>query len=460
MTETHVILTKQKFDSLMSEIRDLKSRIKELESKLGKNSSNSSKPPSSDGYKKVIQNNREKSDKPQGAQPGHEGTTLKMVDTADKIIVHEVAGTCSGCGLDLKNAGLKNIQRRQVFDLPEKLMEVTEHRVEVKQCQCGMVHEAVCEVKGNVQYGGKIKAVMVYLNQYQMLPFERLQELSEVLFSMRISDGVLAMGNEACFDNLEQTETDIKQRIMESAVIHNDETGIRCEGKTQWIHSSSTDQYTHYDIHARRGKEAMDAIGILPEFKGVSVHDRWASYDAYDCTHALCNAHLLRDLKSLSQETGSSWADKMISLLVQANKDKKAGVLTVSAIAAIEKMSEQILKEGIEQEPIAVQTSEIKRGRKAKSKSLNLLEVFLHRREQVWAFIYNPDVPFDNNLAERDLRMVKLKQKISGCFRSINGAKTFCRIRSYISTARKHGYDILDAITKALNGKPIDFRYC
>jgi transposase len=272
---------------------------------------------------------------------------------------------------------------------------------------------------------------------------------------LSISDGLLATSNQLCYENLEQTEMDIKHQIIQSEVMHNDETGIRCEKKTQWIHSSSTELYTHYSIQNKRGREGMDAIGILTNFKGISVHDRWASYDDYDCDHALCNAHLLRDLKFLAEENDSKWAEKMIPVLVQSNQYKKEGLLDEKNIHTIEKQSRRILKEGLKQEPPPIAITTIKRGRKAKTKSLLLLEVFMHRSQQVWAFIYNKAVPFDNNLAERDLRMVKLKQKISGCFRSLNGAQVFCRIRSYISTARKQGYGILHAIECALLNKPI-----
>jgi transposase len=452
---SHVILTKEEFAALLYEIEQLKNEVKELKAQLGKNSANSSKPPSSDGYKKKIKNNREKSDKQQGAQEGHKGTTLQMVETPDKIIEHQVKGRCAECGMDLERASIKSIQRRQVFDLPAKLIEITEHRIEVKQCKCGIVHEADCEIKGNVQYGEKIKSLMVYLNQYQLIPFNRLQQLSEDCFGMSVSDRVLEESNQKCYENLEQTEVAIKKELICSRVIHNDETGIRCESKTQWIHSSSNPYYTHYSIQKKRGKEGIDAIGILTHFNGISVHDRWASYDDYECEHALCNAHLLRDLKFLAEENDCKWAKKMIGLLVQSNEYKKQDLLNEKTIQAIEKKSRRIIKEGIKEEPPPEETKKAKRGRKAKSKSLNLLEVFIQRSEQVWKFIYNREVPFDNNLAERDLRMVKLKQKISGCFRSLNGAQVFCRIRSYISTARKQGQSILNAIACALMGNPI-----
>jgi transposase len=465
MTDTHVILTKEEFGkltgqieaylALLAKVDKLENRVKELEAQLGKNSGNSSKPPSSDGYRKAIKNNREKSDKNQGAQEGHKGTTLQMVDAPDKVLMHKVEGICSGCGKDLQTARIKDVQRRQVFDLPEKLMEVTEHQVEIRECQCGILHQAPCVVNASAQYGNRFKALMVYLSQYQYMPFERLQEFSEDCFGMSISDGALVAGNQMCYDNLEENELHIKEQIIQSEVIHNDETGIRCEGKTKWVHSSSTQNYTHYSLQDKRGKEAINDIGILPDFKGISVHDRWASYNEYDCGHALCNAHLLRDLKFLAEELHIQWAPDMIALLVKANQFKKEGLLHKKIISGIENQSRKIIKQGLKEEPLLDIKTIPQRGRKAKSKSLNLLNVFIERSDQVWAFIHNQAVPFDNNLAERDLRMVKLKQKISGCFRSINGGKVFCRIRSYISTARKQRHSILFAIESAIVGNPI-----
>ena len=453
-TATHVILTHAEYDSLIEMIKKLEARIVELESRLNKNSSNSSKPPSSDGLKKVIKNNREQSENKQGAQPGHKGSTLKMVDHADKFEYHKVSGTCE-CGENLETQTERSIVRKQEFELPEKLIEVIEHHIEIIKCKCGRKHYAPCELKGNVQYGTKFKSLMVYLNQYQFIPFERLQEISEDCFGMSISDGVLDASNQTCYEQLAQTEEQIKQTLLESPVINNDETGIRCEGKTQWVHSTSTPGLTHYSIQEKRGNQGMDTIGILPHYTGTSIHDRWASYDNYPCTHGLCNAHLLRDLKYLYEEMNCEWAQPMIALLVQAHEAKKQDQLNALTIESIETRYIKIVQQGIKNEPEQKNREKIKRGRIPKSKSRLLLEVFANRSEQVLLFLYDKQVPFDNNLAERDLRMMKLKQKISGCFRSRNGAEVFCRIRSYISSARKNGYQILDAIEKALIGNPI-----
>lgn len=456
-----VILSREEYKILQQDnamlkatVAKLLARVEELESMFNKDSSNSSKPPSSDGYSKKIKNNREKSGKSQGAQEGHKGTTLKMVADPDKVIEHKVKGQCK-CGKDLEQAPIVRIEFRQVFDLPEKLLEVTEHQVEIRQCSCGVVHEAECKEKGNAQYGDRIKSFAVYMNQYQFVPFERLQEVMKDCFGVSMSDGVLSVSNEQCYKALEKTEEQIKQALQESKVMHNDETGMRCNSKLQWVHSSSTEQHTHYSIQEKRGKEGMDAIGILPSYKGISVHDRWAPYDNYGCTHALCNAHLLRELKWVKEEVGRTWAEKMIELLVHANNLKKENKLDATAIHAIEQQYKQIIEQGITEEPPAPIPKIKKRGRIKKTKSLKLLEAFINRKEQILRFVHNKDVPFDNNLAERDIRMVKLKQKISGCFRTLHGGEVFFRIRSYISTVRKQGHGVLDAIEKTLLGNPI-----
>jgi hypothetical protein len=459
--EGYVLITKVEYEQLHKDIYDLRktvellmSRVKELEGMLHKNSSNSHKPPSSDGYKKVIKNNREKTDKKQGAQPGNEGKTLMQRAVADKIVEHKIIGRCA-CGANLEVLPVKNIKRRQVFDLPEKLLEVTEHRVEIKQCPCGELHEAACAIQGITQYGERIKSLAVYLNQYQYLPFERTQEFFEDIVGISISDAVLADSNEQCYEDLEDTESQIKQAIIQNDVQHNDETGMRCEGKNQWIHTSSTQQHTHYSIQGKRGKEGIDAIGILNNYQGTSIHDRWASYDGYSCKHGLCNAHLLRELKYVKEEMSKDWAEKMITLLVETNNLKKEDKLDERAIKSMEQQYRKITQQGKQEEPEKIIPVIKKRGRVAKTKSLNLLEAFINRPQEILRFVYDNNVPFDNNLAERDLRMVILKQKISGCFRTLHGAEVFCRIRSYISTARKQGYGVLDAIQQVLLGQPI-----
>lgn len=426
-------------------------RIEELESLLKKNSRNSSKPPSSDGLKKKIKNNRQKSNRKAGAQPGHTGNGLSPMEKVDEEIFCPVNSRCE-CGEEMSKKKVVRIEKHQVIDTPGKLIHVKEYLVEVKQCKCGKEHKGQCNYDYRVQYGEGIKSLLVYLNQYQLLPTERIQEMMKDIFTLSVSDGLIFSSTESCFNNLTDTIVTIKQGLIESELIHNDETGVRSEGKTQWVHSASNQEFTHFAIHNKRGNEAMDEIGILPKFKGTSIHDRWASYDKYNCTHALCNAHLLRDLKFVHEEMNRPWAEEMIQLLQAGNERKKEGILTNHWITCAVNKMDALIKKAQRKEP-KEKIEKGKRGKRAKNKSLRLLHVFRDKKEQILLFLKNKAIPFDNNLAERDLRMIKLKQKISGCFRSKHGAEIFCTIRSYISTIRKQDYPVWEAIKQALIGK-------
>jgi transposase len=377
-----------------------------------------------------------------------------MVANPDKRVRCEVKGKCS-CGKSLESLPVIRLEKRQVFDLPPKLIEVTEYEVEVKKCFCGKQHKAECPVQSPVQYGKRIQALAIGLNQYQMLPYERLQEFFGDYFQVSVSDWWLSKTNQVCYENLAPAEEGIKQELISSDVLHSDETGLRSDGKRQWVHVASTTTHTHYDIHEKRGKEAMDAIGILPHFTGNSVHDRYGSYEKYkNCKHSNCNAHHLRELKYIEEEMNRKWAKRMRHFLIWSNHLKKQGQLEEAVIAALSQQYDTILSKALLEEPPDSPAKSGKRGRKAKNKSLRLIETFQQKKEQTLRFLYESKVPFDNNLAERDLRMIKVKQKISGCFRTVKGAKTFCRIRSYISTVKKQGYNVLDAIVLALNKQP------
>lgn len=461
--EGYILIKKSDYEFIVKRCEDLErmnlkliKRIEVLESLLKKNSSNSSKPPSSDGLKKKIKNNREKSTRKPGAQPGHKGAGLSLMEKVDEEILCPAPQVCE-CGEDMSEQAVERIEKRQVIDTPEKWIHVKEYLLEVKTCKCGREHKGYCNYTQRVQYGEGIKGLLVYLNQYQLMPTERIQEMMKDLFELSVSDGLIFSSTETCFNNLRGTIEHIKQGLIKSEVMHNDETGVRSEGKTQWVHSASNNEFTHYAIHNKRGNEAMDEIGILDHFKGISIHDRWASYDKYTCTHALCNAHLLRDLKFAHEEMNRPWADEMMQLLKQGNEKKKTETLTNHWITrAANKMDDIILK-ALKKEP-KEKIQKGKRGRKPQNKSLRLLNVFRDKKTEILLFLKNKIVPFDNNLAERDLRMIKLKQKISGCFRTKHGAEIFCTTRSYISTIRKQDYPVWEAIKQALMGK-INFIY-
>lgn len=457
--EGYVLIKKDEYESLLRRIAELERTIfklskrnEELEAMIKMNSSNSSKPPSTDGLKKKIKkNNRVKGKRKPGAQPGHSGSGLCLMENVDEKIICPVNNKCE-CGADLSRREVTRIEKRQVIDTPEKLIHVKEYLIEVKQCKCGKEHKGDCNYTQRVQYGEGLKSLLVYFNQYQLIPNDRIQEMMKDVFGLSVSDGLIFSSAENCFNNLEDTVEMIKEGLKESSLIHNDETGIRCEGKTQYIHCASNEHLTHFAIHSTRGYKAIEEIGILPEFKGVSVHDRWASYDRYNCTHALCNAHLLRDLKFVHEEMHRNWARKMIELLLNVKERKNDEMLTANFTTRTERRMDEIIRRALRKEP-KITDIPGKRGRKPQNKSVLLLKVFRDRKKEIMLFARNKEVPFDNNLCERDLRMIKLKQKISGCFRALKGAKIFCAIRSYISTIRKKGFLVWEAIKQAIEGK-------
>ncbi len=451
----YITIKRSEYERLLGRLDFLSKRVEELEARLNKNSNNSSKPPSSDGLKKQIKNNREKSERKQGAQEGHEGSGLKPFTKVDKEIECKVEGKCD-CGAELTKLPVINIEKKQVVDLPEKLFEVVEYHIEVKKCRCGQIHKAQIQYQNRVQYGEKLKAFLVYLNIHQQIPFERIQEFaSDIIGLSSISDGLIQSAVQQCSTNMDRPIEQIKTALLESEVIHGDETGVRCEKKTSWLHSLSTPLFTLYFFHAKRGNEAMDAMGILPFFKRILVHDRWASYYKYSCIHALCNSHLLRELKFMHEEMSRKWAEKIKILLQRANGRKNEEKITQHFQTRIRNQIKDIVHKALKKEP--KEKYQIgKRGKKPKGKAICLLEVFRDRLDEVLLFLYREKVPFDNNQAERDIRMMKLKQKISGCFRSKNGIETFCRIRSYISTVKKQNKNVWCALTSAMQGNPVN----
>jgi len=448
-------------EGLLATIKRLEERVKTLENQLNKNSRNSSKPPSSDGFRKPKPKSlRVKGERTPGGQAGHKGHSLEFAANPDHIVVHR-ATTCS-CGHHLEQESVLRYEKRQVYDLPPLQLEVTEHQSEVKCCSvCGKTvkGEFPAGVGAPVQYGPRFRAVAIYLSQYQLLPYERVGEVMEHLFHHKLSEGTLVNANLSLYEQLEPAECEIVEQIASNAVAHFDETGIRVQGKTQWCHVASTDKLTHYFAHPKRGHEAMEAAGILPNFRGTAVHDAWAPYFRYDnCLHALCNAHILRELIFVLEQEKQSWAKAMIDLLLEAKMAiETEGPLNVDTINRFANRYDHILELGFiedaKQNP-PVDKPSGKRGKPKQSKPKNLLDRLRDHRLSVLTFLYDASVPFDNNQAERDVRMIKVQQKISGTFRSEQGAKVFCRIRSYISTAKKNACSIIDAIQKALQGDP------
>jgi len=450
-------------EQLVTQIAELSGRVKELEDRLVKDSHNSSKPPSSDSFKpKKTKSQRKASGRRPGGQPGHQGKTLQLVDTPDLVVDYRPPGHCQSCGAILENIPVKGYERRQVFELPELKVEVVEHRVQSKECPCcHQVNQGKFppEAHNIVQYGERLKSLAVYLLEYQLLPYGRTRELFEDVFGAAISEGSLHTAVKACYVGLEPTEAAIKERIRQAEVGHFDETGMKVSGKLQWLHVACTEKLTYYGRHEKRGKAAIDELDILPKFSGRAVHDNWSSYSQYGCAHGLCNAHHLRELTFIEEECHQGWAGKLKGLLVEIKgqvgerQAQEALRLEKSCLREFERQYQEAIEEGLLANP-PPEVEPGQRGRKKQSKAKNLLDRLSGKREQVLAFMYDFRVPFDNNQAERDLRMMKVRQKVSGCFRSPEGADYFCRIRGYISSLRKQGEKVLAGIEAVFSGNP------
>jgi transposase len=439
-------------------IAALQARNAELERQLGLNSGNSGKPPSSDGLKKKpsrVRNLRERAGRKPGGQKGHPGKTLSRVETPDDTIDH-FPETCSGCGGALTVATATGHTARQVFDLPEpQPLIVTEHRAFACLCgKCGAETRAAFPegVTAPVQYGARLAAVVVYLLHYQLLPEKRLAALLADLFGVHLVTATIAGMSRSCAARFQGFAAAVRDHVAAAPVKHMDETGFRIGGKTQWLHIASTIWLTFYRASPKRGSLMENVLGIV-------VHDHWKPYYTLKgVLHALCNAHHLRELQALVEIEKEDWARKMQRLLRRAchatNLAREQGVtLSPRFIALIERWYDAILTEGFafhETQPVLISTARKRRGRVPRRTGHNLLRRLHGRKLDVLRFLSDPTVPFTNNLAEQDGRMMKLRQKISGGFRSVDGAEDFAVIRSLLSTARKQGWDIL----RALTGRP------
>jgi transposase len=437
-------------------------RILKLEAQLKKNSDNSNLPPSSaksDPRKttpKKTQSLRGKSEKKTGDQAGHEGTTLKASDKIDQHILLPVE-FCEECGASLEDVKPSQIKKRQVFELPKAQLEVIQYEAEVKICPC-CNHKNTAKfpnhVKQPVQYGPNITAFAAYLHHYQMIPFQRMSELFEEVFSQRISEGTLVKMIERVSDSLIEIEAAIKENLVASDLIHLDETGCYVGEQRQWLHSTSNDQYTYYQVHEKRGQEAIAAIDILSRFKGTAIHDCWSPYFGYDnCEHGVCNVHNLRETISIEKLFKQPWANEMARLLLEAKlySESNEFPLSLEAIQKFESDFDTILAKGWEANPLKPKVGTKRRNHTEPQRMLNR---FAKRKKEIFQFLYKAEVPFGNNLAERDIRMTKVKQKISGTFRTSEGAERFSRIRGVMSTCKKQGLNILKSLQDALNGEP------
>ena len=455
---------KQLLYSLNTSIEQLNQTITELNEKLNKNSKNSSKPPSSDGLKKpVTKSLRQKSGKKPGGQQGHDGANLATTADPDEVKKH-LPDSCKDCPNISKCIDKLACvtEKRHVIDAVVTV-HVTEHqKFTFKECP---FHEGQTlqgkfpsDISATVQYGRNLNALVVALNTVGMVSVNRTHEILGSVFSIPLSTGTISSMVKKCAQNIKNTVDTIRQKVIDSAVGHFDETGTRVEGSTIWVHNSSTEKYTYLTVHKNRGVEGMKDNGVLNKFHGIAVHDCWPSYWKYDITHAVCCAHLLRELTGIEENYAEQiWAIKFKELLLEMKRAKEKAVqaekseLSYYHLHKFDIKYDSILQEAFEMNPLPVIT-EKKRGRKKKGKILALITRLSEYKESVCLFSKNFVVPFDNNLAERDIRMVKVKTKVSGCFRTKNGADDFLKIMYYVGTAKKLGINSYVAIRNAIAG--------
>jgi transposase len=435
------------------------SRIAELEAQVKANSRNSSRPPSSDGLKKGPAFPRKKGGK-RGGKPGHPGKSLKMVphEEVQHHVVHPVADERCSCGQDLTQVEQEiSAQRRQVFDLPPRLLEVTEHRLACKSYpSCGQIHKANFppQVNAPVQYGTRVKALVTLLSVEQSMPVGRIGELFANLTSYELNENTIVSIVEKMADHLQADEAIIKAKLLSSPVAHADESGARVAGKLHWIHNFVTDRYTYFFVHEKRGGQALNSDSSLAQhYRGTLVHDCWSSYFGLKVTdHALCGAHLLRELKGLADNHQRKWAELMHDVLMYAYEFSQGGksVLAADKLHIVQAQYRRILRQADHEEPPPIPRP---KGRPKKTKGRNLLERMEKYQDQVLNFTQIAEVPFTNNLAERDIRPWKTKLKVSGCFRTVGGAGQFARIKGFCSTAKKHGLSVFEELVNAINGE-------
>jgi len=446
-------------------ITSLTARVEELEQSLKQNSGNSHKPPSSDQFNKQTRSLRESSGRQSGGQTGHTGRNLKQVATPDKVIVH-VPAACTLCGTSLQEIEPHIAKaKRQVFDIPQLRLEVTEHQLGVTKCPCCLSETRAqfpAAVGNLASYGERIKALGLFLHKEHLVPSRRTCEILETLFEQPFSEGSLFNLVSECATELSEIEHVIKEAVTQAAQANFDETGIYVENHRAWLHVAATDRFTFYSAHPKRGQLALEAIGILPEFSGTATHDCWSSYFIYgDCQHSVCNAHNLRELIFVHEVMNREWALEMKELLKKIKQEvdqaKAEGHEKLSAQRreSLQEQYESIVQEGFLRESLEQALPSGKRGKPKQSKAKNLLDRLDKYKEETLKFMKDFRVPFDNNLAERDLRMMKVQQKISGCFRTRKGAEDFCRIKSYLSTMKKQGHNLIEALRSVFNGNPI-----
>ena len=456
-----------------AELRDLGSQdldglvayCMSLQERLALTSRNSSKPPSQDGYAKPKPKSlRGTSGKKTGGQPGHPGATLQPVDSPDKIELHHLERCPCGCGSDISQMPALGYESRQIFDLPPQKLVVTEHRVELKRCPLSgkLVHAPwPVGITAPAQYGPRFLAWLTYLNTQQFIPLARIGQMSADLFGHQVSDNTIQTAMKTIGQQLAPFSQAVKELLAQQPVVHADESGLRVAALLNWFHVYSTAALTWYGVHRKRGREALESLAILPDFQGRLVHDCWQTYFDLFCWHALCLAHILRELIFIHEECDQAWAKTLVEFLRDMNQKREEQKLIADAfpeerLHEWHKQYKEILLEGRAVNPTVdpIPDAPKKRGRKKQTKAQNLLDRLETHEDSVLVFLHDFRVPFTNNQAEQDIRMIKVKQKVSGAFRTFEGAELFATIRSYISTVRKQGRSIFMELQAAIVGEP------
>lgn len=452
-------------ENLTKQVETLNKQISELQEKLNKNSKNSSKPPSSDGLKKPAPKSlRKPSGKNQGGQNGHQGSCLSVIAKPDRVEKH-MAASCAHC---LHREECRNhaivVERRTVLDA-NVVIDVTEHQtVQVPHCVLDgstVTGSFPDTVTATVQYGAHLQALVTALTTVGAVSINRTHEILGAVFNIPLSTGTISNMTHRLAERVMPAYEYIREAVRSVSLAHFDETGTRVDKKLCWVHNASTADYTYLTISKKRGTKGMDEGDVLPYFSGIAVHDCWAPYWKYrSATHAVCCAHLLRELTGIHENhPEQEWAGEFIDLLLEMKKVKDKALaadkeqLSYYYLHKFSKCYDELMKKAKDTNPLPEQSSN-KRGRKKKGKILALVDRLEKFKAGVCLFVKNLSVPFDNNQAERDIRMIKVKTKVSGCFRSEDGAKDYLKIMSYVGTAKKHGVNAFDAILNAINGQP------
>lgn len=457
--QSKVEALEKKNQELEARNRELEAENRELRSRADANSRNSHRPPSSEGLKKKPALPKQKN-KARGGQKGHKGKTLEMVSQAEREV--PCRPQVCPCGHPLADVIGRVVERRQVFELPEPKLDVIEFQRWI--CTCPQCHRQVsgefpANVKAPVQYGGGVKAFTTLLSVQGCLSHDKIAQVFADLYGYQINEGTILSANEKAYEALEKPEQEIRKALAEEPTVNFDETGLRAEGKLHWMHTTSSGRFTNLYVHARRGKQALKSeYSILPQFRGWAIHDCWRSYFAFeDCKHAVCCAHLLRELLAL-EELKRKWAAAFRQYLFMLYRLTAQGRQTLVAGLrpwALRRYDELVAVAKAEEPP--PEKIKGKRGKTKASKGYNLLRRLENYKSAVIAFAFHREVPFTNNQAERDLRATKVKQKMAGCFRTLQGARIYARIQGFISTIRKHQLNVFNELRAVFNGTPYSF---